>query len=87
MFPAAGYGMLGSAASNHDQNGWAYHAPRQMETDFAPAAEQQTPIFHQGMLFTIQPRTPAHGGAQLVAADHNRLPDIVAASDAKCGSA
>ncbi len=81
LFLTAGYGM-GSALLQvtRDQNGWQTTLLGKWKPTLAPAAEQQTPIFHHGMLFTIQPKDAGARRAQLVAADPSRLPDIVAAS-------
>ena len=81
LFLTAGYGM-GSALLQVERGpaGWQTALLGKWKPTLAPAAEQQTPIFHHGLLFTIQPKDAGARRAQLVAADPEHLPDIVAAS-------
>ena len=81
LFLTAGYGM-GSALLQltRSEDGWHAALLGKWKPTLAPASEQQTPIFHHGLLFTIQPKDAGARRAQLVAADPGRLPNIVASS-------
>lgn len=81
IFLTAGYGA-GSALLEIDlQDGaWSTRQLGQWKATQAPACEQQTPIYYQGMLFTIQPKDAGALRAQLVAADPAQLPAVSASS-------
>ncbi len=81
IFLTAGYGA-GSALLHvkFSDGKWETVLKREWKPSQGPASEQQTPIFFQGRLFTIQPKDAGSRRAQLVAADPARLPEILAGS-------
>lgn len=81
IFLTAGYGA-GSALLQVDRHdgSWSTRLLGQWKATRAPACEQQTPIYYQGRLFTIQPKDAGALRAQLVAAEPSWLPAIAASS-------
>lgn len=81
IFLTAGYGAGAALLEIDFQDGvWSTQQLGQWKATQAPACEQQTPIFYQGMLFTIQPKDAGALRAQLVAAAPAQLPVVSASS-------
>ncbi|NMA46845.1 MAG: PQQ-binding-like beta-propeller repeat protein [Lentisphaerae bacterium] len=81
IFLTAGYGAGSALLEVVFQDGaWSARLLGRWKATQAPACEQQTPIYYQGMLFTIQPKDAGALRAQLVAADPSQLPAVSASS-------